>query len=101
MGFLWVLEPILAKAGWVFVDWRGPKTFEKLNWTVQPHVYGIANASNVSIELEPEYRERLIMAANAIAAALNDVGIDAVVEGGVVGSSGTNVDAIHVLVGAK
>ena len=40
-------------------------------------------------------------AANAIATALNDVGIDAVVEGGIVGSSSGNIDAIHVLVGAK
>jgi hypothetical protein len=99
--FLWVLEPILQKAGWVFIDWKGPKAFEKLNWTMQPHVYGVANASNVSIELDPEYRERLTPAAKAIATALNDVGIDAVVEGGIVGSSSGNIDAIHVLVGAK
>ena len=91
----------MQKAGWVFVDWKGPKAFEKLNWTMQPHVYGVANASNVSIELNPEYRERLMPAANAIATALNDVGIDAVVEGGIVGSSSGNIDAIHVLVGAK
>jgi hypothetical protein len=98
---LWVLEPLFPKAGWVFVDWKGPNTFEKLNWTQQPHVYGVANASNVSIEINPEYRERLMPAANALASALNDAGIEAVVEGGLVGSTSRNLDAIHVLVGAK
>jgi hypothetical protein len=53
---LWVLEPLFAKAEWMFVDWvpgplPHPGVFPKLNWTMQRRVYGVANVSNVSIEL--------------------------------------------------
>ncbi len=100
---LWQLEPVFAKAGWIFVDWNGEKfrTFGKLNWTMQVHMYGYANVSNVSIELSPENREKLLPAANALAEALNSIGITAVVEGGIIsGTSATN-HAIHFLVGPK
>jgi hypothetical protein len=55
--FLWDLEPLLDKAGWVFIDWQGPQMFPKLNWTMKPHWYGIANVLNVAIELDPERRD--------------------------------------------
>ena len=54
--FLWQLEPIFPKAGWEFVNWVGPQTFSKSNWTMQPHVYGIAKVSSSSTRKnEPSY----------------------------------------------
>lgn len=52
--FVWWLEEMPAKAGWVFVDWNPgplphPGNFRKLNWTMRRHVYGVANVSNVVI----------------------------------------------------
>jgi hypothetical protein len=99
--FLWLLEPLFPQAGWVFVDWDGPKKFGKQNWTMQTHSYGVANVLNVSIELNPEGRERLLPAATALADALNGVGIAAVVEPQIIASTSTSADVIHLLVGEK
>lgn len=109
--FLWVLEPLFPQAGWIFVDWNPgplplpgqsrPKIFGKLNWTMQRHEYGVANVSNVSIELSPEFRDKLLPAANALASALKEIGIAAVVEDHPIsGVSATN-EAIHFLVGER
>jgi hypothetical protein len=99
--FLWQLEPIFSKAGWIFADWVGLNVFGKINWTLQMHVYGLANVSNVSIELSPEGRDKLLPAANALVEALNEIGIvTRLEEPPISGVSGTT-DAIHVLVGAK
>jgi hypothetical protein len=99
--FLWLLEPAFPKAGWLFVEWQGPQTFSKLNWATQPHTYGVANVSNVSIELNPESRAKLLPAAQALSDALNSLGIAATVEPNVISSSSMNFDAVHILVGAK
>ena len=99
--FLWQLEPIFAKAGWIFVDWDGPKTFGKINWTMARHAYGVANVSNVSIELSPGKRDALLPAANALAEVLSSIGIAAVVEPHPISGVSQTVDAIHFLVGAK
>ena len=101
---LWHLERIFSQAKWEFVDWNGVPRFSKLNWTLQVHVYGVANVSNVSIELDPAQRDKLLPAAEALSAALNAVGIVTIIEtnpiSGISGISGTS-DAIHVLVGTK
>jgi len=97
----WQLEPIFPKAGWIFIDWIGGKTFSKLNWTMTPHTYGVANVSNISIELTPEYREKLLPAANALADALNGIGIAATVEANPISGASTTPDAVHLLIGAK
>jgi hypothetical protein len=97
----WQLEPIFPKAGWVFVDWIGGKTFSKLNWTMHPHTYGVANVSNVSIELSPEHREKLLPAANALAEALNGIGIATTVEANPISGTSITPDAIHLLIGTK
>lgn len=96
-----MLEPLFAKAGWIFVDWVGPQTFRKLNWTMEPHVYGVANVLNVSIELSPETREKLLPAAEALAAGLKEIGIAAQVEDHPISGTSNNADTIHVLVGSK
>jgi hypothetical protein len=97
--FLWQLEPVFPKAGWVFVDWKGPQVFAKLNWTMTPHWYGVANVLNVSIEMAPSNRDKLLPAAQALARALNAIGIVTTLDG--VGTDSANDDAIHFLVGEK
>ena len=99
--FLWDVEPEFQKAGWVFVDWRGPQVFGKLNWTMQQHLYGVANVLNVSVEMSPESRDKLLAAAEALAAVLNGIGIAATVEPFIVSSTSANTDALHFLVGEK
>jgi hypothetical protein len=78
--FLWGFEPILAKAGWVLEDWIGGQVFGKNNWPGN-HVYGLANAMNVSVELKPQDQTELGPAAEALAAALRMIGIDAIIAG--------------------
>jgi hypothetical protein len=97
--FMWQLEPAFQMAGWVFVDWKGAQAFAKLNWTISPHWYGVANVLNVSIEMAPESRDKLSPAAEALTKVLNDIGIAAAIN--TVGSGSANEDAIHILVGEK
>jgi hypothetical protein len=104
--FLWRLEPLFMKAEWIFIEWNPghlphPGVFGKLNWTMQRHVYGVANVLNVSIELDPEFRDRLLPAANSVVTALNEVGITAGVEGHPISGVSATKDAIHILVGEK
>lgn len=109
--FLWVLEPLFSQAGWIFVDWNPgplplpgqsrPGVFGKLNWTMQQHVYGVANVSNVSIELSPEFRDKLLPAANALASALKEIGIATTVEDHPISGVSATKDAIHFLVGER
>jgi hypothetical protein len=94
------LEPLMSQAGWIFVEWASATgRFSKVNWTMNPHRYGIANVENVSIELAPESREQLIPAATALANAFKQIGIDATVTRKNNGS--TNVGVIDLLLGAK
>jgi hypothetical protein len=96
--FLWLLEPIFTKAGWVHVDWEGGQYFKKSNWPGD-HTYGVANVSNVSIEVHPGSPEALVTAALALAEALNSIGVQA--DTGQFNNVSANADAIHVLVGTK
>ena len=99
--FLWLLEPVFPKADWVFVNWEGPQKFSKLNWTMEWHWYGVANVLNVSIELTPEHRSKLLPAAEALAKVLNDIGIAAEVEDHPISGTSATADAIHILVREK
>ena len=96
--FLWQLEPVFPKAGWVFKEWMG-HGFSKLNWTMTPHYYGEANVLNVSIQVDAQSRDRLLPAAEALVKVLNEIGITAAIE--TTGSGSGNVDAVHILVGEK
>lgn len=98
MDFLWLLEPKLSEAGWVHVDWVGGATFVKPNWPGN-HVYGRVAANDVSIELAPQFRDKLLPAANALVEALNGIGIKAYIK--FFNNSSMNADAIHILVGPK
>jgi hypothetical protein len=98
---LWHLEKTFFQAKWEFVDWNGVPRFTKINWTRQPHAYGEANVSNVSIELDPTQRDRLLPAATGLSTALNDVGIATVIEDAPINAISGTSDAIHILVGTK
>jgi len=74
--FLWGLEPLLAKAGWVLENWVGGQVFGKNGWPGN-HSYGLANAMNVTVEMKPHDQAVLAPAAEALAAGLREIGIDA------------------------
>ncbi len=95
--FLWYLEPALSKAGWIQVDWLGGQRFQKDGWPGN-HWYGIANVSDVSIEVHPASRPKLMPAAEALAEALRAVGIAVHNDNN---NTSQNDDAIHFLVGTK
>jgi hypothetical protein len=95
--FAWFLEPLMSKAGWDFVEWTGG--FRKLNWTMQPHSYGVANVSNVSVELDEKSDPALYVAASALALAFNKIGIEAVSTNSNNGSPNPHI--VHLLLGAK
>jgi hypothetical protein len=77
MDLLWKLEPKLSEAGWVHLNWTGAgNVFVKPNWPGN-YVYGRIGANNVSIELHPEHEQELTQAANALVAALNEIGVAA------------------------
>lgn len=99
--FLWDIEPLFNEAGWIFVDWTGPQFIGRLNWTMTQHAYGITNVLNVSIESYPQVRDALLPAAEALADALNRIGIAAIVEPAVISSTSANADVLHFLVGEK
>jgi hypothetical protein len=98
---LWRLEPLFPQADWVFVNWVGDGFFGKIPWTMVGRIYGEANVSNISIELSPENRERLLPAATALADVLNEIGLAAQVEPQLIASRSQTTDAIHVLVGDR
>ncbi|MGB5184129.1 MAG: hypothetical protein WBO12_18330 [Xanthobacteraceae bacterium] len=98
--FAWQLEPLMSQAGWVFVDWTSATgRFSKVNWTMNPHRYGVANVENVSIELAPESREQLMPAATGLANAFKQIGIDATVT--LKNNGSTNVGVIDLLLGTR
>lgn len=99
--FLWDIEPLFNRAGWVFVDWQGPQAFGKINWLGQ-HVYGVANVLNVEVEVAPSSLAKLTPAARALVETLNKIGIEATPPGDrMVSTTSVNADVVHFLVGAK
>jgi hypothetical protein len=95
--FAWQLEPLMSQAGWVFVEWTGG--FSKLNWTMKPHLYGVANVTNVSIEFDEGGGPQLFLTTAALAAAFKKVGIEAVATRSNNGSPNKNI--VHLLIGDK
>ena len=96
--FLWWLLPSINDARWVHIDWRGGEVFKRWNWPGD-HLMGVMAVINVSIELHPENREKLLQAANALAAALKSVDVETTTDD--FNNSSENSDAIHLLVGPK
>ena len=63
------------------------------------HIYGVANVSNVSIEVFPDCPPALTAAALALTEALKSIGVDAAIGG--FNNSSQNPDTVHILVGNK
>ena len=59
----------------------------------------IVGAQNIEIDLDPTSRLKLLPAAQALAAALRDIGIEA--QEVTFNASSTNAHAMHILVGPK
>lgn len=98
----WHLEPILPKAGWVFIDWiLGPGIRKISPTTMQPWSYGLANVSNVTIEFLPMFADEMTPPAKALVDALNSIGIAAKIEPNPVSGISGRGNAIHLLIGAK
>ena len=52
--FAWQLEPLMSQAGWLCVEWTSATgRFSKLNWTMNPHRYGVANVENAQNNSHP------------------------------------------------
>jgi hypothetical protein len=97
-NFMWWLEPAIREAGWVQVDWVGGFTFKKNAWPGN-FTYGEMGVIDVSIEIRPAFKETLLPAANALAAALNDIGVKTTTDDD--NNSSVTDDAIHFIVGPK
>lgn len=97
--FAWQLEPLMAQAGWEFVEWSSGNNFGKLNWTMKPHLYGVANVSNVSVELEERSGAELFAAAAALVASFKNMGIEAVATRSI--NDSPNKYIVHLLIGDK
>jgi hypothetical protein len=96
--FLWRLEPAIRAAGWIHLDWVGGFVFKKNDWPGN-HFYGEMGVIDVSIEVRPAFKEKLMPAAEALAAVLNEIGIRAYT--GDDNNSSATDDAIHLIVGPK
>jgi hypothetical protein len=104
LDFIWRLEPCFINAGWTFMEWDvEPRMQRWPAWGTprRPHWYGIATVLNVTIELNPESREKLLPVAQALTDALNDIGITTTIEARPISSRSRNMDTIHFLVGEK
>jgi hypothetical protein len=97
--FAWQLEPLMAQAGWEFVEWSSGNNFKKLNWTMQPHFYGVANVNNVSIEFDERSGAELAKVTAALAAAFNKIRIEAVATKS--NNDSPNKNIVHLLIGEK
>jgi len=101
MHFLWRLEKVLRDAGWIHLDWMGvgpSLTATQGSPLDRFWVNGIVWADDVEIHVGP-LDETLRAAAEALAMALNEIGIAAAMPG--FGTHSANVNTIHVLVGLK
>jgi hypothetical protein len=97
--FAWQLEPLMAQAGWEFVEWSEGDNFRKLNWTMELHLYGLANVTNVSVEFDERGGVDLFKATVALATAFKEIGIDAVATKS--NNASPNKNIVHLLIGEK
>jgi hypothetical protein len=97
-NFVWSLAPALWAAGWVQDDWNRDRQ-DGVHQGDRPWV-ALVWASNVEIHLHPSERARLLPAAEALTAALNDIGILAETCE-TLNVHNDNPTAIHIAVGDK
>jgi len=99
--FWWDLEPAIVAAGWTHIFWQyppGPLPMLLMQGPDRPGS-GSVGAENVEVHLHPEHRVRLLPAATALVAILNEIGIAARDAG--FNAHSINNGAIHILIGDK
>jgi hypothetical protein len=99
MHFLWDLEETLTAAKWIQLNWGvhavGVHTYIR---NLRP-LAGIVMAENVEIQMDPGWRQANLNAAQALIAALKEIGIAAAEADPIFPNA--NEQAMHVLVGPK
>ena len=95
---LWDIEEALHAAGWQQIDWAAPANASAIRRSHRP-ISGSALAQNVEIEIDPNQRQALLPAAEALIQALNQIGIDA--REAPYTSVNGNPHAVHIMVGPK
>jgi hypothetical protein len=99
MHFLWDLEETLTAAKWVQLNWgvhaMGVPTYLR---NLRP-LAGIVMAENVEIQMVPQWRQTNLNAAQALIAALKEIGIAAAETDQIFPN--TNEQAMHILIGPK
>ena len=85
-------------AFWVSQLWKGGRIDVVVP---SPGTVGLVMASDVSIQIHPDHEASLRTAGEALASALQEVGIAAAVERYSLYGYNTNNDSIHVLIGPK
>jgi hypothetical protein len=99
LHFLWDLEKVLAAARWRQLPWVYGVAAQ-IKQRNQRQNTGVVDAQNVEIHLDSAWRQSTLPAAQALIAALNEIGIAAAEETSY-SYPNMNVQAIHVLVGPK
>jgi hypothetical protein len=97
---VWDLEETLCQAGWQQVPWvvnvvGGANVFHR---NLRP-LAGLVTAQNIELQLHPDHERALTPAAKALAAALNEIGIDTQLRP--MSTHNANDDTIHILIGPK
>lgn len=99
MHFLWRLEKVLADAGWRHIDWPGSLSSHQGSPGVGRFwLNGFVWADDVEIHVRPD-DVALMPAAEALKAALEEIGIVATLPG--FGTNSPNANTIHIHVGLK
>lgn len=95
----WDIEEILAQARWNQLPWGVHAVgITVIQRNLRP-LAGSVGAQNIEVQIEPAWHQARQAAADALVAALNDIGIEA--RQTPYNTASTNVQAIHVLMGPK
>ena len=95
---LWDLEEVLQAAGWQQIPWTSPVGAFGFQRNLRP-TCGLVSAEKITLEMDPNGRQGLLPAANAIIGALAAIGIEASEHALLTPIA--NVQAIHLYVGPK
>jgi hypothetical protein len=97
--FMGQFDGVLRDAGWQFVNWSSGLLGERLILRPQRGRSGPVGVKNVSLQMHASYEAQLKPAANALVAALQEIGVDAQID--VFNIHNINDSVLHVLVGRK
>jgi hypothetical protein len=99
MHFLWDLEEVPTAAKWQQLNWGVHAVGVPTYIRNRRPVAGIVMAENVEIQMDPASRQSNLNSAQALIAALKEIGVAAAEADPIFPN--TNAQAIHILVGPK